>query len=196
MINTNERGQQIEILSMNTADIKTATKILKIDKNGISVSKTGYSGAFTVLLDIDGKLDSAALKGIIDAALVKSGTLSDKQSNVTWNMVTGAFTGKNVTITNLTATQIAATSVSGNTVSSGDGFTGSYHVDGATISVRAGIVTGKTEDEEPAVTGFTGTYHVDGATVTVQDGIITAVTADPEPEPEPETPGGEEGDNS
>ena len=196
VINTNEKGQPIEILSMNTADIKTATKILKIDKNGISVSKAGYSGAFTVLLDIDGKLDAAALKGIIDAALVKSGILSDKQSNVTWNMATGAFTGKNVTITKLTATEIAATSVSGDTVSSGDGFTGSYHVDGATISVRAGIVTGKTEDEEPAITGFTGTYHVDGATVTVQDGIITAVTADPEPDPEPETPSGEEGDNS
>ena len=196
VINTNAKGQPIEILSMNTADIKTATKIIKIDKNGISVSKTGYSGAFTVLLDIDGKLDAAALKGIIDAALIKSGILSDKQSNVTWNMATGAFSGKNVTITKLTATEIAATSVSGDTVSSGDGYTGSYHVDGATISVRAGIVTGKTEDEEPAVIGYTGTYHVDGATVTVQDGIITAVTPDPQPEPEPETPGGEEGDNS
>ncbi|MGI5873406.1 MAG: phage tail spike protein [Bacillota bacterium] len=196
VINTNAKGQPIEILSMNTADIKTATKIIKIDKNGISVSKTGYSGAFTVLLDIDGKLDAAALKGIIDAALIKSGILSDKQSNVTWNMATGAFTGKNMTITKLTATEIEADSVSGDTVSSGDGYTGSYHVDGATISVRAGIVTGKTDDEEPPVTGYTGTYHVDGATVTVQDGIITAVTADPEPEPEPETPGGEEGDNS
>ena len=198
VINTNAKGQPIEILSMNTADIKTATKIIKIDKNGISVSKTGYSGAFTVLLDIDGKLDAAALKGIIDAALIKSGILSDKQSNVTWNMGTGAFTGKNVTITNLSVTSVSGTTVTGDTVSSGDGFTGSYHVDGATISVRAGIVTGKTEDEEPAATGYTGTYHVDGATVTVQDGIITAVTADPqpEPEPEPETPGGEEGDNS
>lgn len=196
VINTNERGQPIEILSMNTADIKTATKILKIDKNGISVSKTGYSGAFTVLLDIDGKLDAVALKGIIDAALIKSGILSDKLSNVSWNMATGVFSGKTVTITNLSATSVSGTTITGDTVSSGDGFTGSYHVDGATISVRAGIVTGKTEDEEPAVTGFTGTYHVDGATVTVQDGIITAVTADPEPEPEPETPGGEEGDNS
>ena len=198
VINTNAKGQPIEILSMNTADIKTATKIIKIDKNGISVSKAGYSGAFTVLLDIDGKLDAAALKGIIDAALIKTGILSDKQSNVTWNMATGAFTGKNVTITKLTATEVDADSVSGDTVSSGDGYTGSYHVDGATISVRAGIVTGKTDDEEPAVTGYTGTYHVDGATVTVQNGIITAVTADPqpEPEPEPETPGGEEGDNS
>ena len=150
------------------------------------------------MLDIDGKLDAAALKGIIDAALIKSGTLSDKQSNVTWNMATGAFTGKNVTITNLSATTVSGTTVTGDTVSSGDGFTGSYRVDGATISVRAGIVTGKTDDEEPAATGYTGTYHVDGATVTVQNGIITAVTADPqpEPEPEPETPGGEEGDNS
>ena len=194
VINTNAKGQPIEILSMNTADIKTATKIIKIDKNGISVSKTGYSGAFTVLLDIDGKLDAAALKGIIDAVLIKSGTLSDKQSNVTWNMATGAFAGKNVTITNLSATSVSGTTVTGDTVSSGDGYTGSYHVDGATISVRAGIVTGKTDDEEPAATGYTGTYHVDGATVTVQNGIITAVTTDPEPEPE--TPGGEEGENS
>ena len=107
VINTNAKGQPIEILSMNTADIKTATKIIKIDKNGISVSKTGYSGAFTVLLDIDGKLDAAALKGIIDAALIKSGILSDKQSNVTWNMGTGAFTGKNVTITNLSVTSVS-----------------------------------------------------------------------------------------
>ena len=153
---------------MDTADIKTATKILKIDKNGISVSAAGYSGAFTVLLDIDGKLDGAALKGIIDAALIKSGVLSDKQSNVTWNMATGAFAGKNVTITNLTATAITGERISGDTVSSGDGYTGSYHVDGATVTVRAGI--------------------------------ITAVTPDPieeqEPDPEEETPGGEEGENS
>ena len=73
-------------------------------------------------------------------------------------------------------------------------------MDGATISVRAGIVTGKTEDETQPPAAYSGTYHVDGATVTVENGIITAVTPDPEPEPvpepEPETPGGEEGDNS
>ena len=168
VINTNAKGQPVEILSMNTADIKTATKILKIDKNGISVSSAGYSGAFTVLLDMDGKLDAAMLKGIIDAALVKSGTLSDKQSNVTWNMATGAFNGKNVTITKLAATEIAATSVTGDTVSSGDGYTGSYHVDGATVTVRAGIITAVTPDP----------------------------IEEQEPDPEEETPGGEGGGNS
>ena len=200
VINTNAKGQPVEILSMNTADIKTATKLLKIDQNGISVSSAGYSGAFTVLLDMNGKFDAAALKGIIDAALVKSGILSDKQSNISWNMATGAFTGKKVTITNLTATSVSGTTVEGETVSSGDGYTGSYHVDGATISVRAGIVTGKTDDETEPAQGYSGSYHVDGATVTVQNGMITAVMPDPQPEPdpdpEPETPGGEEGDNS
>ena len=200
IINTNAQGQPVEILTMDTTDIKTATKILKIDQNGISVSRSGYSGVFTVLLDMDGKFDAAALKGIIDAALVKSGVLSDKQSNISWNMATGAFTGKNVTITNLTATSVSGTTVEGETVSSGDGYTGSYHVDGATISVRAGIVTGKTDDETEPAQGYSGSYHVDGATVTVQNGMITAVMPDPQPEPdpdpEPETPGGEEGDNS
>ena len=116
---------------------------------------------------MDGKLDAATLKGIIDAALVKSGTLSDKQSNISWNMVNGAFSGRNMTITNLTATAVAAGSVSGDTVSSGDGYTGSYHVDGATVTVRDGIITTVTPDPEP----------------------------DPEPE-EPAPGDGEEGENT
>ena len=208
MINTNAQGQPIEILDMDTADIATAVKILKINRNGISVSITGYSGAFTVLLDMDGKLDAAALKGIIDAALVKSGTLSDKQGNVSWNMVNGTFSGRNMTITNLTATDVSGTTVSGTTVSgttvsgetvsSGDGYTGNAHVDGATLSFRAGIVTGKTDDEPVTpVQAFTGTYHVDGATVTVTNGLITAVTADPVVEPDPgegETPDPDNGE--
>ncbi len=167
VINTNAQGQPVEILSMDTADITTARKILKINKNGISVSSTGYSGAFSVLLDMDGKLDAATLKGIIDAALVKSGTLSDKQSNISWNMVNGAFSGRNMTITNLTATAVVAGSVSGDTVSSGDGYSGSYHVDGATVTVRDGIITTVTPDPEP----------------------------DPEPE-EPAPGDGEEGENT
>ncbi len=149
VINTNAQGQPVEILSMDTADIKTAVKILRINKNGISVSKAGYSGAFSVLLDMDGKFDAAALKGVIDAALVKSGTLSDKQGNVSWNMVNGSFSGKNMTVTNLTATNVSGTSVSGDTVSSGDGYTGTYHVDGATVTVRSGIITAVTADPDP-----------------------------------------------
>ena len=167
VINTNAQGQPVEILAMDTADIQTAAKILKIDRNGISASANGYSGTFTNSLDMDGKLDAAALKGIINAALVKSGVLSDKQGNVIWNMATGAFSGANITITNLSATNVSADAVSGQTVSSGDGYTGSYHADGATVTVRAGIITAVTPD--PAE----------------------------DPDPEENTPGdGEEGDNT
>ena len=187
VINTNAKGQPVEILSMDTADIKTAKKILKIDQNGISVSSSGYSGTFTVLLDMAGKLDAAALKGLIDTALIKSGTLSDKQGNVAWNMATGAFAGKNVTVTNLTATKVTGEEVSADVLKSGDGYTGNVHADKSTFAVRNGIVTGVSADTDPR--GYTGTYHVDGATVTVTDGIITAVTEDPEEE----APGGEGG---
>mgnify|MGYP002624975340 CR=1 FL=1 len=150
MINTNAQGQPVEILAMDTADIQTASRILKIDRNGVSVTDAGYAGAYTVLLDMDGKLDAAVLNGIIDAALVKTGALSDKQGNVSWNMVNGVFTARNATITNLTATGVTATAVSGNTVSSGDGYTGSFHVDGATVTVRAGIITAVTADPAPS----------------------------------------------
>ncbi|MBQ9032588.1 MAG: phage tail protein [Parasporobacterium sp.] len=197
VINTNAKGQPVEILAMDTDSIQTARKMIKIDKDGISVSKAGYSGAFTVLLDMDGKLDAGILKEIIDAALIKKGVLSDKQSNVTWNMATGAWKAKKAEITELTAGSMSVESFSADELSSGDGYTGSCHVDGATITFRAGIVTGKTDDEpaEPMQT-FTGTYHVDGASVMVTDGVITAVTPDSEPDPEEETPGGEEGENS
>ena len=138
VINTNDKGQPVEILSMDTADITTAQKILKIDKDGISASSSGYSGAFTILLDMDGKLDAAALKGIVDAALVKSGTLGDKQGNVTWNMITGTFKAKKMEVDSLTAKSGGYT----------DAYTGSYHADGVTITVKDGIITAVTPDSE------------------------------------------------
>ena len=156
VINTNSQGQPVEILAMDTEDITTAGKILKIDKNGISVSSAGYSGAFTVLMDMDGRFDAAFLRGILDMALEKKGTLSDRQGNISWNMVTGMFAGKKITAEKL---------------SSGDGYSGSYHVDGATVTVREGIITAVTPDP--------------------------AIEPDPEiPDPEEETLDGEEGGNS
>lgn len=67
VINTNEKGQPVEILSMDTADIKTARKILKINKDGISVSATGYSGTYTLVVDMNGKIP-----GLGDAAYTES----------------------------------------------------------------------------------------------------------------------------
>ena len=185
MINTNAQGLPVEILALNTPDITTATKILRLNKDGLSYSTTGYTGTYTTVLSMSGELAAELIKGVFDAALIKKGILADKTSNVTWNMVNGLFKGKIVEITTLssttinankvtaaetdagelTATTVEATSVeadavSADTVSSGDGFTGTFYVPGTdslpgrTITIRAGIVTGITEDtpvtpEEP-----------------------------------------------
>ena len=180
MINTNAQGLPVEILALNTTDITTATKILRLNKDGLSFSNTGYTGTYTTVLSMSGELAAELIKGVFDAALIKKGILADKASNVTWNMVNGLFKGKTVEITTLssttinankvtsaetdagelTATTVEAISVEADTVSSGDGFTGTFYVPGTdslpgrTITIRAGIVTGITEDtpvtpEEP-----------------------------------------------
>ena len=213
VINTNERGQPVEILSMDTADIQTAVKILKIDRNGISVSSTGYSGAFSSLLDMDGKLDAAALKGIIDASLVKNGTLTDRMMNVTWSMITGAWKAREAEIEGLLADDITADSVDSGSVDTDTLEAGTATIttlNGTTITgqtvngtnVTGTTITGQTVNgtdisgtnvsgnQVSSGDGYTGSYHVDGATVTVRAGIITAVTADPVT---PEDQGGNSG---
>lgn len=159
VINTNDQGQPVEILAMDTADISTARKILKINKDGISIASAGYTGTFTILLDMAGKLDAAALKGIISAALIKTGTLTDTPGNVSWNLVNGTFSARSMTVTNLNVASISAE----------NGYTGSYHADGATVTVTGGIITAVTADPEPE-------------------------PAEPEPE-EPAPGGSEEGEN-
>ena len=139
VINTNDQGQPVEILAMDTADIATARKILKINRDGLSISTTGYSGTFTSILDMTGKLDAAALKGVINATLIKTGTLTDTPGNVSWNLANGTFSARSMTVTNLTVTNISPE----------NGYTGSYHVDGATVTVTNGIITAVTADTEP-----------------------------------------------
>ena len=172
MINTNAQGQPVEILALNTLSITTATKVLRLNKDGLSFSATGYAGAYTTILNMSGELAAELIKGVFDAALIKKGTLADKVSNVTWNMVNGVFKGKNVEITTLdatnitaskvtaaetdagelTATTVEAASVEADTLSSGDGYSGTIYIPGTdtisgkTVSVREGIITGVVED--------------------------------------------------
>ena len=162
MINTNSSGQPIEILVLNTLSIGTATKVLRLNKDGLSYSTNGYSGDFVPVLSMFGELAAELIKGVFDASLIKKGSLTDKSSNVSWNIVSGLFKAKTVEITNLTvssenAAVIQADEISADTVSSGDGYTGAFYLPGnednpgKTVSVRNGIVTGVIEDsiEEP-----------------------------------------------
>ena len=78
-------GQPDEILIMNTADISTATKVWRWNKNGLGYSSTGYAGSYGLAMTAD---------GAIVADYIKTGVISDLANNSTINMTNGEATMK------------------------------------------------------------------------------------------------------
>ena len=208
VINTNEDGQPIEILAMNTADITSATYILRLSKEGISVSTTGYAGPYTTVMQLSGGISSDFLRGVIDAALVKKGSLADKANNITWNMITGAFKGTNTEITTLTSETVNADSLKTEQTDAGELTATSVETESVEAdSINADIVGAQTviaesveatsvsADTLSSGDGFTGTFHIPGTadalgcTISIRDGIITGLVEDEPPEPEDPDPG-------
>ena len=69
MINTNEAGQPIEILVMDTAILETARNVLKMNASGISFSRTGYTGTYTVVCPLTGDINATYITArILNAA--------------------------------------------------------------------------------------------------------------------------------
>ena len=92
VIAQNTDGQPEEILFMDNLDKTQAVKVLRINKNGIGFSSTGYNGPYTNAWTIDGQLVADFITtGNLNANLIKVGTISDAQAKNFWNMVTGDF---------------------------------------------------------------------------------------------------------
>ena len=74
--NVNANGQPQEILIMDTANINTAVNVIRINKNGIGFSTSGYNGPFSTAWTIDGKFNASyILAGTMSANYIKGGTL-------------------------------------------------------------------------------------------------------------------------
>lgn len=94
VLNRNANGEPEEILVMNTADKSTATKVIRINKNGIGFGN-GYNGPFNSAWTIDGTFDAQQINVInLNAASITSGILKDANSNTTFDLSTGALTMK------------------------------------------------------------------------------------------------------
>ena len=214
IINTNADGQPVEILAMNTADITSATYILRLSKEGISVSTTGYTGPFVTVMQLSGGIDSEFLRGILDAALIKKGLLADKASNVSWNMVTGAFKGKSMEIEALTSESVTTESLKSDQTDAGELTATTVEAESMEAdSVDADVVGAQTviaesveatsisADTLSSGDGLTGTFHIPGTadalgcTITVRGGIITGLVEDDPPTPDPEEPDPQEPDD-
>ena len=96
-----------EILIMDTADITTATKVWRWNKNGLGYSSTGYSGSYSTAITADGKIVADFIKtgalnaslittGVLNADLIKAGTIQDTGNNSSINLTTGEAILKNI----------------------------------------------------------------------------------------------------
>lgn len=85
-----ETGYPEEILIMDTDSKLTAHNVIRLNKNGIGFSTTGYSGRYTTAWTIDGSFVADFItSGTLNADIIKAGTLQDKSGNVTINMDNG-----------------------------------------------------------------------------------------------------------
>ena len=88
---TNNDGEPDEILIMNTADINTATKVWRWNKNGLGYSSNGYAGTYGLAMTADGAIVADFITtGTLTANIIKAGILEDINHNSYFNLTTGA----------------------------------------------------------------------------------------------------------
>lgn len=76
-----------EILVMDNQEVESAINVIRINKNGIAFSRTGYNGEFTSAWTIDGKFNASFITtGELNSALIKAGVITSKTGNVTFSL--------------------------------------------------------------------------------------------------------------
>ena len=85
-----------EILVMDTNNVDTAVKVLRMNKHGIAGSTTGYNGSFDLAMTVDGQIVADRITtGILNANLIKTGTLMSANGKSWLNMENGTFNFSN-----------------------------------------------------------------------------------------------------
>ena len=90
VIGRSENGQPEEILIMDAPTKANAKNVIRLNKNGIGFSTSGYDGVYRNAWTIDGNLVADFITtGTLDADLIKAGTIKDRKGLSFWNMNTG-----------------------------------------------------------------------------------------------------------
>ena len=83
-------GEPDEILIMDSDDIETAQKLWRWNKNGLGYSKTGYRGSYGLAMTAAGEIVADYITtGTLDADLIKTGVLQDRNGNSEIDMTSG-----------------------------------------------------------------------------------------------------------
>jgi len=124
VISQNADGEPEEILIMDTDDKETATNVIRLNRNGLGFSTTGYDGTYTNAWTIDGNLVADFITtGTLDANEVRVVNLN--ADNITSGSMSatrirgGTIDASQVNVTNLNASNITSGSLSANYITSG-----------------------------------------------------------------------------
>ena len=96
VINRNAAGKPNEILIMDTPSKATAVNVWRFNLNGLGHSHSGYNGPFDdVALTADGQINATMITaGELNANIIKTGIITDRQGVFTLNMETGELVMK------------------------------------------------------------------------------------------------------
>ena len=120
----NANGKPEEILIMDTEDVQTAVNVIRMNKNGIGFSTTGYNGPFTTAWTIDGSfvadfITAGTLRAIdIDGVNITGATITGNE--ISGGTINGtAITGGTIDGNQITGSAISGGTISGTTVTGG-----------------------------------------------------------------------------
>lgn len=92
VMNANANGQPQEILIMDEPDINEAVQVIRMNRNGIAFSRTGYNGPFLSAWTIDGAFVADFITaGTLNANVIRAGIIADILGNTSWNLETGVL---------------------------------------------------------------------------------------------------------
>lgn len=91
VLKPNANGEPEEILIMDSPDIGEAVNVIRMNRNGIAFSNSGYNPeTFVTAWTIDGGFVADFItSGVMDANLIRAGVIRDRTGSNFWNLETG-----------------------------------------------------------------------------------------------------------
>ena len=183
VLKTNANGEPEELLIMDTDDINTAVNVWRWNQGGLGHSHNGYDGPYDdVALTMDGRINANMITtGLLNAALIKAGVLSDEAGRNYWNLETGEFSlqgyAKTADVISDVDVEYAQNQSATTAPTSGWSTTAPVWQDGYYIWTRTKTVSGGTTSySDPAcitgAKGATGATGPQGATGTGVSAIV------------------------
>lgn len=168
VISQNADGEPEEILIMDTDDKETATNVIRLNRNGLGFSTTGYDGTYANAWTIDGNLVADFITtGTLDASEVRVVNLDASNIN-TGTMSANYISGGTIDASQVNVTNLSASSITSGTMSADRIFGGTINGNNVNcVNITASNISA----------GSTITNNFECTNLTISGGSIRISTA-------------------